>query len=323
MRIFMTGASGYIGSVVAEKAIEQGHTVVGLARSAASQEKLRKMGVTPLPGDLESLELLTQAAADSDVVLHLGFVHEFHRPYEELLAIDIAAIRAMGKGLEGSGKRLLMTSGTGVTEPNPSGAETNEESPITNTPLRARVEAEQAALALESEGVSPVVIRLAPYVYGRGGSVFVPALLQAATEHGVAPYVGDGTVLTSSADVDAVAELYLLAAEKAPAGSIFNGTTETDVPLKKLAEAIGKAVGVPAKSVTREEAQAIVVPFIATFLEIANRGSSEKAKRVLGWKPQPRLGLLDDITGGSYRELAESLRVRDADLQKTARPASI
>src|SRR5579862_9607817 len=117
MRIFMTGASGYVGSVVAEKAIEQGHTVVGLARSQSSAEKLTKLGATPLLGNLESLDLLTRAAADSDAVLHLGFVHEFHRPYDELLAIDIAAIRAMGKGLAGSGKPLIMTSGTGVTAP--------------------------------------------------------------------------------------------------------------------------------------------------------------------------------------------------------------
>ena len=192
MRIFMTGATGYIGSVVAEKAVAQGHTVVGLARSEASLEKLKKMGVTPVAGDLESLNVLTRAASESDAVLHLGFVHEFHRPYDELLAIDMAAIRALGKGIAGTGKRLLMTSGTGVTEPDVNGAETDEESPITNTPLKARVEAEQAALALESEGVSPVVLRLAPYVYGRGGSVFVPALLKAAAEHGVAPYVGDG-----------------------------------------------------------------------------------------------------------------------------------
>ena len=178
MRIFMTGASGYIGSVVAEKAVEQGHTIVGLARSEPSQQKLQEMGVTPLPGDLESLDLLTRAAADSDVVLHLGFVHEFHRPYDELLAIDIAAIRAMGKGIAGTGKPLIMTSGTGVTEPDSNGGETNEESPITETPLKARVEAEQAALELASIGVRPIVMRLAPYVYGRGGSVFVPALLK-------------------------------------------------------------------------------------------------------------------------------------------------
>ena len=308
MRIFMTGASGYIGSVVAEKAVEQGHTVVGLARSQASQEKLKKLGVTPLPGDLESLDLLTRAAADSDAVLHLGFVLEFHRPYSELLAIDKAAIRAMGKGLAGTGKPLIMTSGTGVAEADPNGGETDEDSPLANdAALRERTDAEKAALELQSDGVRPIVVRLAPYVYGRGGSVFVPALLKGAAEHGVAPYVGDGTRLTSSADVDAAAELYLLAAEKAPGGSIFNCTTETDIRLRDLAEAIGKAVGVPAKSVSRSEADAIIVPFIAKFMEIANRGSSEKGRRILGWKPQPKLGLLEDITNGSYREVAASL----------------
>lgn len=310
MRIFMTGASGYIGSVVAEKAVKQGHTVVGLARSQASQEKLKSLGVTPLSGDLESLELLTRAAAVSDAVLHLGFVHEFHRPYSELLAIDKAAIRAMGKGLAGTGKPLIMTSGTGVTEPDPNGGETNEESALTSDlALRERSDAEQVALDLQKIGVRPIVMRLAPYVYGRGGSVFVPALLRGAAEHGFAPHVGNGTRRTSSADVDATAELYLLSAEKGPAGSIFNCTTETDISLRDLAEAIGKAVGVPAKSVSRSEAESVVVPFIANFMEIANRGSSEKARRVLGWNPQPRLGLLEDITQGSYRQLTASLGV--------------
>jgi nucleoside-diphosphate-sugar epimerase len=313
MRIFMTGASGYIGSVVAEKAVEQGHTVVGLARSQASQEKLKKLGVTPLAGDLESLDLLTRAAAESDAVLHLGFVHEFHRPYSELLAIDKAAIRAMGKGIAGTGKPLIMTSGTGVTEPDVNGGETNEDSPLTNSPLRERTEAEETALALQSEGIRPIVMRLAPYVYGRGGSVFVPALLKAAAEHGFAFYVGDGSALTSSAEVDATAQLYLLAAEKADAGSIFNGTTETNIPLRQLGEAIGKAVGVPTKSVSLDEASAMVGPFIAKFMEIGNRGSSEKARRVLGWKPQPKLGLLDDLTNGngSYREFVAGLHVRN------------
>jgi nucleoside-diphosphate-sugar epimerase len=309
MRIFMTGASGYIGSVVAEKAIEQGHEVVGLARSQASQEKLKKQGVTPFPGGLESLDLLTRGAAEADAVLHLGFVHDFTRPYEELIGIDKAAVRAMAKGIAGTGKPLVTTSGTGVTAPDPNGAETNEDSPLDPDPvLKLRADAEADALSLAATGIRVNVIRFAPYVYGRGGSVFVPVLLKAAAAHGFAPYVGSGANRTSSANVDDVARLYLLAMEKAEPGAIFNGTTETDISFRDLAEAIGAAVGVPAKSVSRSEANALCGAFIARFIEIGNRASSEKARRELGWQPRATLGLLEDIVHGSYRAFVESLK---------------
>jgi nucleoside-diphosphate-sugar epimerase len=309
MRIFMTGASGYIGSVVAEKAIEQGHEVVGLARSHASEEKLKKLGVTPFPGDLESLDRLTRGAAEADAVLHLGFVHDFTRPYEELISIDKSAVRAMAKGISGTDKPLITTSGTGVTAPDPNGAETNEDSPLDADPvLKLRAGAEADALSLTTNGIRVNVIRLAPYVYGRGGSVFVPVLLKAAVTHGFACYVGSGANHTSSANVDDVAQLYLLAMEKAAPGAIFNGSTETDIPLRDLAEAIGVAVGVPATSVPRAEADAICGAFIARFIEVGNRASSQKAKEALDWQPQPGLGLLEDIVHGSYRALAESLK---------------
>jgi nucleoside-diphosphate-sugar epimerase len=309
MRIFMTGASGYIGGVVAEKAIEQGHEVIGLARSEVSREKLKKQGVTPFPGDLESLDLLARGAAEADAVLHLGFVHDFTRPYEELIGIDKSAVRAMAKGIAGTGKPLITTSGTGVTAPDPNGAETNEDSPLDADPvLSLRAGAEADALSLAASGIRVNVIRLAPYVYGRGGSVFVPVLLKAAAAHGFAAYVDGGKNRTSSGNVDDVARLYLLAMEKAAQGTIFNGTTETDIPLRNLAEAIGAAVGVPAKSVSRSEADAICGPFVAKFLEMGNRASSAKATRELGWQPQSTLGLLEDIVRGSYRAFAESLK---------------
>jgi nucleoside-diphosphate-sugar epimerase len=309
MRIFITGATGYIGSVVAEKAIEQGHEVVGLARSRASEEKLKKLGVTPFPGDLESLDRLTRGAAESDAVLHLGFVHDFTRPYEELIGIDKSAVRALAQGIVGTGKPLITTSGTGVTAPNANGAETNEESPLDADPvLKLRAGAEADALSLAASGIRVNVIRLAPYVYGRGGSVFVPVLLKAAAAHGFAPYVGSGAHRTSSANVDDVAQLYLLAMEKAASGATFNGSTETDIPLRDLAEAIGTAVGVAAKSVSRSEADAICGAFIARFIEVGNRASSEKARQELGWQPKSGLGLIEDIVHGSYCALAESLR---------------
>jgi nucleoside-diphosphate-sugar epimerase len=311
MRIFITGAGGYVGSVVSEKAISAGHNVLGLARSESSARKLKGMGVTPILGELEDLELLTKTAKEADAVLHLGFVHEFHRPFDELIAIDVAAIQALASGLVNTGKALIMTSGTGLTEAD-NGKETFEDSPLTKEALSHRVVSENTAIKFADQGVRSMTIRLAPFVYGRGGSFFVPITMQGAAKFGFAPYVGDGMTMTTAADVDAAADLYLLAMEKGKPGSVFNGTTETDVRLKDLATAIGKALDVPTKSVTPEEISEIVGPFIARFLQIENRASNQKAKRELGWQPAPQLKLLDDIVKGSYRPLAEKLKSENA-----------
>lgn len=305
MQIFITGASGYVGSVVTERAIEKGHTVIGLARSAESAAKIEKMGATPLLGTLEDLALLTKTASEADAVLHLGFVHEFNRPFDELVGIDINAIEALGKGLKDSNKALIVTSGTGLVVPN-NGEETFEDSKTIQE--NHRIKSEIAALKLADQGVRVIVLRLAPYVYGRGGSYFVPINMQAAAQNGFAAYVGDGQIMTTAADVDACADLYLLALEKGKAGSIFNCSTETNIRIKDLAETISKALDVPAKSVSVEQANAFVGPFIANFLYYENRASNARAKRELGWQPAPKFSLLDDITKGSYRAFAEKLK---------------
>lgn len=307
MRIFITGASGYVGSVVSEKAIKAGHTVLGLARSESSANKLEKIGATPILGTLEDLDLLTKTAKEADAVLHLGFVHEFHRPFDELIAIDVAAIQALANGLLETNKPLIITSGTGVVEPD-NGRETFEDSPLTKEPINHRIRGEETALKFVDQGVRAMVIRLAPYVYGRSGSFFVPINMQAAADHQFAPYVGDGLKMTSAADVDAAADLYLLAMEKGKAGSVFNCTTETDIRFRDLATAIGTALDIQVKSVTIEEANEMVGPFIARFLQIENRAANLKAKRELGWQPAPKFKLLDDIVQGSYRSYADKLK---------------
>jgi nucleoside-diphosphate-sugar epimerase len=310
MRIFITGASGYVGSVVSEKAVKAGHTVLGLARSDSSASKLEQIGVMPVLGNLGDLGLLNRTAKEADAVLHLGFVHEFDRPYDELLAIDIAAIESLANGLLNTNKALIMTSGTGVVEAD-NGKETCEDSPVSQG-LGIRVRAEEAALKFAEQGVRSMAIRLAPYVYGRGGSYFVPINMQAAAKYGFAPYVGDGLKMTTAADVDAAADLYLLAMEKGKAGSVFNCSTETDVVLKDLATAIGKSLDVGIRQVTAEQSNEMCGPFTAHFLQVENRASNQKAKRELGWQPAPTLKLLDDIVKGSYRALAEKLKSEGA-----------
>lgn len=328
MRLFITGASGYVGSVVTEKAVRQGHEVVGLVRSDKGADKVRALGAIPCRGSLEDTAVLAKAARAADAVLHLAFVHEFDRPYAELLGTDIAAIRAMGAALEGSGKVFISTSGTSVVEP-ANGAETDETSPLANNPLRRRGEAEQETTGLAVRGVRAMVIRLAPYVYGRGGSSFLPINMLAAARHGFALYVGDGSVMTSAGDVDATADLYLRALQKGAAGAVYNCTTETDIRIRDMAQAIATALGVGTRSVTFEEAGELLgsatAQFLmrdktnemygawtAQFLIAENRAASGKAKRELGWQPHPQFPFCDDIVRGSYRTMAAELKAQAA-----------
>jgi len=307
MKIFITGASGYIGSVVTEKALQAGHDVVGLARSEHSAEKVKKLGAKPLLATLEDTEALAAAAREADAVLHLGFVHEFDRPYEEPISIDSKATQAIGSALAGSNKPLVTTSGTGVIQPN-NGKETTEESPLAEGHFKVRGLGEKTTTDLSNVGVRAMVIRLAPYVYGRGGSFFVPTNMQVAAKYGFAAYIDDGSAMTTAVDVDAAADLYLLAVEKGKAGSVFNCSTENNVHLKQLAEAIATAIGVKTKSVAIEQANEMYGPFIATFLHLENRASSAKALRELGWAPKAKYRLCDDIMYGSYKPLAQQLR---------------
>ncbi|KAJ8096940.1 hypothetical protein POJ06DRAFT_297409 [Lipomyces tetrasporus] len=259
-------------------------------------------------GDLTSLDVLRRESAQAEVVLHLAYIHDFTMDYDEVLRVDAAAVDALGDGLRGTGKALVITSGTAVVDPDPSGGETTEESPLSKTfPLKDRIRSERNALRLSEEGVRVSVIRLPPYVYGRAGSHFVPLLMQMAMNGGESIYVDDGILRTSDVHVDDAARLYLLAAREAKAGDVFNGTGSTTVSLRELAEVIGAALKLPVRSVSREEAEARWGPFLTAFVQFENRSSNVKAAQQLGWQPR-ELDMLTDIRSGSYIELADKLR---------------
>ncbi|KAK9242507.1 hypothetical protein V1506DRAFT_547259 [Lipomyces tetrasporus] len=307
-RMFVTGATGYIGRVVTEHALAEGYDVYGLSRNEEGDTKLRALGATPVRGDLTSLDVLRRESAQAEVVLHLAYIHDFTMDYDEVLRVDAAAVDALGDGLRGTGKALVITSGTAVVDPDPSGGETTEESPLSKTfPLKDRIRSERNALRLSEEGVRVSVIRLPPYVYGRAGSHFVPLLMQMAMNGGESIYVDDGILRTSDVHVDDAARLYLLAAREAKAGDVFNGTGSTTVSLRELAEAIGAALKLPVRSVSREEAEARWGPFLTAFVQFENRSSNVKAAQQLGWQPR-ELDMLTDIRSGSYIELADKLR---------------
>lgn len=228
--------------------------------------------------------------------------------YEEVLRIDAAAVVALGESLRGTGKALAITSGTAVVAPDPAGGETTEDSPLSQTfVLKDRIRSERYALRLSEDGIRVSAIRLPPYVYGRGGSTFVPLLMQMAAKVGESVYVDDGQLRTSDVHVDDAATLFLLAVSKAKAGEVFNGTGSTTVTLRELAEAIGAALNIPVRSVSREEAEARWGQFLTAFVQYENRSSNHKAVQQLGWQPKG-IDLLTDIRWGAYRELAEKLR---------------
>ncbi|KAH8424579.1 uncharacterized protein LDX57_002326 [Aspergillus melleus] len=295
-RIFMTGASGYIGSVVVQLALARDYEVYGISRTEATDVKLTGLGVVPVRGGLESLDVLREQSARADIVLHLADAFAgLQTDYAEVLRLDAVAISAFEAGMEGSDKPLVTTSGTLVVEA--TGAETTEVSPLCEKPLNDRIKSEQNALRLSEKGIKVSAIRLAPFVYGRGGSG-VRLFTQMFAGAGEVVYVGEGAAVTSAVHVDEAAELYLLAAEKAQAGEVFNGVSNT-VTFRELTEAIGETAGLPVRSAPADEVAGKWGEFVMKFLSTENQASGAKAKRVLGWEPKAAR-IVDDVKHGSY-----------------------
>jgi nucleoside-diphosphate-sugar epimerase len=306
--IFITGASGYIGSVLTSLATSRGHTVRALSRSTTSDEKLKSLGATPVRGDLSTHDVLTREAANADITINIadsiaGQIGKI--THEERYKINDEAVEAIAKGVEGTNKKLVLTAGSLFTGADPAGNETNEDMPPwQNSPFTGM---EGPFKGLRERGINANVLRLAPWVYGRGGSG-VKLFMQGAAHTGVMSYVDDGIKRTTTVHVEDAVRLYLLVAEKAPAGEIYNATWETNVTFRQLAEAMGKTLGVPVQSQPYAELESKFGIFLAKFLCSENRASNAKAKRELGWTIEADKGILDEIASGSYVQLAEELR---------------
>lgn len=292
-RIFITGASDYVGSVLTELAIAQGYKVHGLTRSEAGEEKLRQLGATPVRGDLTSLDVLRKESAEADIVMSLASAYNVATPsYDDVLHIDNGALDAIADGLEGSNKPLVTTSGTLFAAPDPSGGETDETAPLDPNPVNTRYKNVEHALSLAKRGFHLTVVRLAPYVYGRGGSG-VKLFMEMAVNTGAALIVDGGNNHITYVHVDDAARLYLLAGEKGKAGEEFNGSGGTDVTARQLFDAIAAEIHVPVKDSSFDEVKASY-GMLASFLKAQNRASNAKAREVLGWHPK-EVGILEDI----------------------------
>ena len=281
MRVFVTGASGFIGSAVVPELIGAGHQVVGLARSEEAAASLAAAGADVHRGSLGDLESLRAGAAASDGVIHCAYIHDFS-DMPGAAAADRGAIEAFGAALAGSGRPLVITSGTLLVSPGR--LATEEDAPTAGPDSHPRVASEGLALALASRGVRPSVIRLPPSVHGDGDKGFVPALINIARAKGVSAYIGDGSNHWPAVHRLDAARLYRLALEKAAPGTRLHGVAEEGIPTREIAEVIGRHLDLPVVSKSAEEA-AEHFGWIAYFLGVNGPASSALTRERLGWNP--------------------------------------
>ena len=301
MRVFVTGATGFIGSAVVQELLGNGHQVVGLARSDKSAAALEAAGADAFRGTLEDTDGLKAAAGSADGVIHTGYIHDFSPTANPAAAaaVDGAAIAAFGDALAGTGKPLVVASGL----PAQPGVLITEDVRAPENPGYPRV-SELAAVALAGRGVRAAVVRQPPSVHGEGDPHFLTAFIRIARATGLSAYVGDGANVWSAVHRLDAARLFRIALEsastaQAPAGTLLNAVGDEGVPFREIAEVIGRHLDVPVKSLTAEEAAGHFPGAFAVFAQFNAPASSAKTQQRFGWRPaQP--GLIADLDRGHY-----------------------
>ncbi|MFI8454422.1 SDR family oxidoreductase [Kitasatospora sp. NPDC085464] len=290
MRVFVTGASGWVGSAVVPELIGAGHEVLGLARSDTSAAAITAAGAEVLRGDLDDLDALKAGATDCDAVIHLAFIHDFSR-FDASVQTDARAIETLAAALEGSGKPLVVTGGTTAV---PGRVATEHDTSAPGSPGAGRDANTKAALDSATRGVRPSVVRLPRTVHGEGDGGFIAQLVTAARGKGVSGYVGDGTSRWPAVHVRDAARLYRLALEQALAGSVLHAVADEGVPVREIAETIGRHLGLPTAPVPAED-----FGFLGRILAVDQPASSALTRELLDWRPSGP-GLVEDLDKGHY-----------------------
>jgi nucleoside-diphosphate-sugar epimerase len=297
MRVFVTGATGFIGSIIVRELIQAGHQVLGLARSDAGAASLASAGAEVHRGALDDLDSLRSGAAATDGVIHTAYIHDFSA-FENAAQTDLRAVETIGAVLADSGKPFVVTSGTlMLTYLLPPGRLGTEEDVADAGSLVPRIASENAAIALAERGVRSSIVRLPPSVHGEGDHGFVPAFINIARKKGVSAYPGDGSNHWPSVHRLDAAHLFRLALESAKAGSVLHAVADEGVPVRDIAGVIGRRLGVPVVALPVEKAGEHF-GFLGNFFSMDSPASSTLTQRWLGWHPvQPSLLADLDLRG--------------------------
>src|ERR1700722_6676710 len=297
MRIFVTGATGFVGEAVVRELLAAGHSVLGMARVDAGADALARIGAAVHRGDLLDTEGLSAGAMACDGVIHTAFIHDFSK-FQENCEIDRRAIEALGSALAGSDRPLVVTSGTGLLSS--ANIITEEDVPASGPNAIPRVASQEAAASLAARGVNVSVVRLPPSVHGDGDHGFVPLLIGLAREKRVSAYVGEGLNRWPAVHRFDAARVFRLAVEKGVAGARYHGLAEEGVPFRDIAGVIGRRLNLPVVSKDAGEA-ADHFCWFAHFAGMDNFASSQRTRELLGWEPK-QIGLIADIDRPRYFE---------------------
>jgi nucleoside-diphosphate-sugar epimerase len=290
MKVFVTGATGFVGSAVVPELLSAGYSVLALARNDKAAASLTALGAEPHRGDLEDLDSLRAGAAAADAVIHTAFIHDWSR-FKEVCEIEARAIEALGSTMIGTDHPLIITSGTALVSPGRLAIE--DATTVFTVDDFPRVRTEEVANSLIARGINLMQVRLSPSVHGDGDHGFVPNLINLARTKGRSAYVGDGTNRWTAVHRLDAGSLYRLVLERGSAGARYHGADEEDIPFRDIAEVIGKRLNVPVVALSPQEAPEHFGWF-AHFAQIDCPASSKQTREKLGWQPT-HMRLLPDL----------------------------